>query len=60
MKHNDLDIDDFLINPEADLDAFEEQDDSDDYNVNDGESFFETVDQNRETTRTLRSMRSNK
>lgn len=58
MKVNDLDIDDFIINPQKDIDAFEE-DDSEDYDVaNDGESFFEVIDHNRETNRTNRSNKS--
>ncbi len=57
MRVNDMDIDDFLINPQKDIDAFEE-DDSDDYDVaNDGESFFEAVDHNKETKKTIRPQR---
>lgn len=56
MKENDLDIDDFMINPERNIDAFEAEDDSDDYDaVNDGDSYFEVVDHNRETNRTNKS-----
>lgn len=50
MKLNDMDIDDFLISPKKDIDAFEQEDDSEeDYDaVNDGESFFETVDKEKD------------
>ena len=45
MRENDLDIDDFLISPKKDIDAFEQEDESDEFDIeNDGEVFFDVVD----------------
>jgi hypothetical protein len=50
MKVNDMDIDDFMVSPTKDIDAFEEDEESEDFDAGaDGESFFETVEKEGET-----------
>ena len=50
MRENDLDIDDFLVSPKKDIDAFEQEDESDEFDIeNDGECFFDVVDKHEIT-----------
>lgn len=48
MKLNDMDIDDFMVSPKKDIDAFEVDEESDDYDLNaDGDSYFEVVEKEK-------------